>query len=320
MADTFAEPGELTSTSEAGFEVYTPTITTIESTTSTEPSPNPSTSTHLSIYSAPFLNPSLLNNHAGSVVTVNAQKNQTALVFECTLDSSGCGPDGYGPRVTLTTDPTLFAYTASYEFPTGTGGLDTGYTRRRTYYVACDMPAGEEEGGESAECTTTWTEWASSAGTTTTARAVSSSEYPRDGVIVVPVTAGVEMLSGPSPAASVTTTAPSETGSATGTPVESEADLGAGPSKALIAGAVLGAVVACIMVGSALWFWMRRRRRMNVDYRTPKIRGLIAELEGKDVHKAELPAREVAAVEVSGRGARDRVYELPTSPMSRRQD
>ncbi|KAL3495487.1 hypothetical protein BJX62DRAFT_233478 [Aspergillus germanicus] len=318
MAGT--EPGELSSTSEAGFEVYTPTITTIESTTSTSTDPSPSTTTHLSIYSAPFLNPSLLNNHAGSVSTVNTKQNETTLVFECTLGPSGCGPDGYGPRVTVTTDPTLFAYTASYAFPTGTGGLDAGYTRKRTYYVACVMPADEEEGSDSAECTTTWTEWASSAGTTTTARAVSSSQYPRGGVIVVPVTAGVEMLAGPSPAASVTTTAPLETGSDTGIPVaESESESGAGPSKALIAGAALGAVVACISIGVALWFWMRRRRRMKISCHDSKTGALIAELEGKDVHKAELPAREVAAVEVSGRGARDRVYELPTSPMSRRQ-
>jgi hypothetical protein len=76
-----------------------------------------------------------LNNHAGSVSTLDAQVNQTALVFECTLDgSTGCGPDGYGSRVTIATDPTLFAYTVSYAFPTGTGGLDAGYTRKRTYY------------------------------------------------------------------------------------------------------------------------------------------------------------------------------------------
>jgi hypothetical protein len=161
MADTGTEPWKLSTTSEAGFEVYTPTLTTttIRSTTSTsrDPSPDPSTATYLSIYSAPFLSPSLSNNHAGSVSTVNIQKNQTALVFECTLsgDSSGCGPDGYGPRVTLTTDPTLFAYTASYAFPTGTGGLDAGYSPKRTYYVACDMASEEERGSDSAESTTT---------------------------------------------------------------------------------------------------------------------------------------------------------------------
>jgi hypothetical protein len=57
---------------------------------------------------------------------------------------------------------------------------------------------------------------------------------------------------------------------------------------------------------------------MKMVYKGPETPKIISELEGRDVHKAELPAREVAAVEVSGRGARDRVYELPTSPMSRR--
>jgi hypothetical protein len=318
MAGIRTEDSALSTTSEAGFKVYTPTITTIESTTSTTSAgPSPSTTTHLSIYSNPFLYPELLNDHAGSVSSVNTQRNQTALVFECTLGggSSGCGPDGYGPRVTVTTDPTLFAYTASY----GAGGEAAGYTRKRTYYVACDMAGDESE--SSAGCTTTWTEWASSAGATTTNRAVSLSGYPRDGIIVVPVTAGVEMLAGPTPAASATTTAPSETGSDPGiSGAESESGSGAGPSSALIAGAVVGALVACVLIGGALWFWMRRRRRVGMEGKGSRTRALIAELEGKDVHKAELPAREVAAVEVSGRGARDRVYELPTSPIRRPHD
>jgi hypothetical protein len=57
---------------------------------------------------------------------------------------------------------------------------------------------------------------------------------------------------------------------------------------------------------------------MKTVYKESETPNIISELEGKYVHKAELPPREVAAVEVSGRGARDRVYELPNSPMSRR--